>query len=172
MRAVVVFESMFGNTRLVAERVARGLSAAGEVDVLPVGEATSEALDGVDLLVVGGPTHVHGMTTPRTRDAAHEQAHRPDASVTLDPEAEGPGLREWFDRLTIPAGCRAAAFDTRARGPAVLTGRASKGIAKRLDDHGATLVAQSESFQVDRENHLVAGEASRAEAWGKDLLRS
>ena len=88
MRAVVVFESMFGNTRLVAERVARGLSAAGEVDVLPVGEATSEALDGVDLLVVGGPTHVHGMTTPRTRDAAHEQSHRPDASVTLDPEAD------------------------------------------------------------------------------------
>ncbi len=172
MRALVVFESMFGNTHLVAERVALGLGSAGEARVASVAEATPDALAGIDLLVVGGPTHVHGMTSGRTRQAAREQAAEPGSGVTLDPDAEGPGLREWFDGLALPDGCRAAAFDTRMHGPPVVTGRASRGIAKRLERHGAALVLPPESFLVDRENHLDAGEAERAEAWGADLARA
>jgi hypothetical protein len=157
MRVLVVFESMFGNTHLVAERIARGLAGAGEVRVASVAEATDDALAGCDLVVVGGPTHVHGMASARTRDAAREQAGREDADLAMDPDAEGPMLREWFDGLTLPAGCRAAAFDTRLHGPAALTGRASRGIAKRLERHGASLVAPPESFFVGRDNNRRRG---------------
>ena len=172
MRALVVFESMFGNTHLVAERVALGLGAAGEARVASVAQATPEAIAEVDLLVVGGPTHVHGMATDRTRQAAREQAERPDSGIAMDPDAEGPALRDWFDGLALSGGCRGAAFDTRVHGPGALTGRASRGIAKRLERHGATLVAPPESFFVGRDNHLSDGEAVRAEAWGASLARS
>jgi hypothetical protein len=172
VRVLVVFESMFGNTHLVAERVALGLADAGEARVASVAEATPEALADVDLLVVGGPTHVHGMATDRTRQAAREQAEQPDSGVELDPDAEGPALRDWFDDLTLPGGCRAAAFDTRVHGPGALTGRASRGIAKRLERHGASLIAPPESFFVGRDNRLADGEAERAEEWGASLARA
>lgn len=166
MRALIVYESMFGNTHAIAERIARGLGGA---EVVAVADATPEVLTGAGLLVVGGPTHVHGMVTGRTRDAARQQAGEPGSGLTLDPHAEGPTLREWFDALTLEPGRRAAAFDTRVHGPAPLTGRASRGIAKRLEKHGAILVSSPESFFVERDNHLVEGEADRAERWGTSL---
>ncbi|MDX5309965.1 MAG: flavodoxin domain-containing protein, partial [Rhodococcus sp. (in: high G+C Gram-positive bacteria)] len=58
MRALVVYESMFGNTRHVAEAVARGLGSA--VRTVPVTQAHEENLSDYDLVVVGGPTHAHG----------------------------------------------------------------------------------------------------------------
>ena len=169
MRALVVYESMFGNTHTVAERIARGVGGAR---LVAVADATAEVLAEADLVVVGGPTHVHGMASGRTRDAARQQAEEPGSGLTLDPDAEGPTLREWFDGLTLPPGCRAAAFDTRVHGPAALTGRASRGIARRLERHGVTLVAPPESFFVGRDNHLAEGEADRAEGWGASLARS
>ncbi|MBJ7455922.1 MAG: flavodoxin family protein [Thermoleophilia bacterium] len=169
MTALVVYESMFGNTHTVAERIARGLGGA---TLVAVAEATAEAIAAADLVVVGGPTHVHGMVSDRTREGARQQAAEPGSGLTLDPDAEGPTLRDWFDGLALPAECRAAAFDTRVHGPAPLTGRASRGIAKRLERHGATLVAPPESFFVERDNHLSEGEADRAEAWGASLARS
>ena len=63
----------------------------------------------------------------------------------------------------------AAAFDTRIDAPAALTGRASKGIAKRLRRCGFSLVVEPESFLVDKHNRLVDGEEERARAWGAAL---
>lgn len=165
MRAVVVYESMFGNTHEVAERIAEGLG--GEVAVLSVGEAIGTILHDVDLLVVGGPTHVHGMSRPTSRHSASQQAESDDG-LALEPDADGLGLREWFDGLPANSGL-AAAFDTRVDAAAILTGRASKGIAKRLERHGFDVVAARESFLVDKESRLVAGERERAVAWGRQL---
>lgn len=169
MQALVVYESMFGNTHTVAERIALGL---GDARLVAVGDATAEIVARAELVVVGGPTHVHGMVSNRTQDEARQQADKPDSALMLDPDAEGPTLRDWFDALALPPGCRAAAFDTRLHGPALLTGRASRGIAKRLERHGATLIAAPESFFVERDEHLTAGEADRAQAWGVSLGRS
>lgn len=165
MRTVVVYESMFGNTHEVAERIAEGLG--GDVTVLPVGEAIGTILQDIELLVVGGPTHVHGMSRPTSRHSASQQAATDD-DLDLEPDAEGPGLREWFDGLPANSG-HAAAFDTRVDASAWLTGRASKGIAKRLARHGFDLTVDPESFCVDKENHLLDGEAERAVEWGRHL---
>lgn len=164
MRTVIVYESMYGATHALAERMGEALRPHGRVDVVPVGAATHEVLDGADLVLVGGPTHVHGMTTPRTRHAAIEAAAKPDATVEPDPDAEGPGLRDWFDGLEGGA-TPAAAFDTRMHGPAILMGRASRGIDRRLGKQGFTRVADPESFLVDKDGRLTDGETDRAAAW-------
>jgi hypothetical protein len=169
VRTVVIYESMFGNTHIVADHIAEGLLEHGDVEVVTVGEATPEVISGADLVVVGGPTHVHGLSRDSTRADAVHQAEDPDNDLHLDPDAEGEGLREWFESLTKVDGVRAAAFDTRVDMSPLVTGRASKGIAKRLRHHGFQLVADPESFLVDKETHLVAGEEDRAQAWGAQL---
>ena len=73
MRALVVYESMYGNTHLVADAIAVGLAPLGAVEVVPVGGATDAVLAGADLLVVGGPTHVHGMSSAMSRKGAKSQ---------------------------------------------------------------------------------------------------
>lgn len=112
MRALVVYESMFGNTRHVAEAVARGLGPADAVRTVPVTQAHEENLSEYDLVVVGGPTHAHGMSRESTRHGAVEQAEKPDSGLTLEPDAESEGVREWLDSL--PAGGGRPHRSTRA----------------------------------------------------------
>jgi len=170
MRAVVIYESMYGNTHLVADAIAAGLrdDASGiDAVVTAVGEVDG-ALDGTDLVVVGGPTHAHGMTRSSTRHAAAEAADKEGSDLHLEADAEGPGLREWFDGTeTLPA--LGAAFDTRAGAPPLVTGRASKGIAKRLRSHGCELLVEPESFVVTKENELADDELAHARRWGGEL---
>jgi Flavodoxin domain len=168
VRGLVVYESMYGNTRLVASAIARGLALSDGVLVVPVDGADQTMLERADLVVVGGPTHAHGMSRESTRKAALEAAHKPGKSLEMDPDAGGVGLRTWFESLgTVQVA--AAAFDTRVKAPAALTGRAATGIGKMLRRHGLTLITEPESFLVDKENRLLAGEEDRALAWGEQL---
>jgi hypothetical protein len=170
MKAVVVYESMYGNTHLVAAAIGAGLRAGATdaVTVLPVHDADAAALVDADLVVVGGPTHVHGMSRESTRHAAADAAQKPASTFTLEPGAEGDGLREWFDSLDRIAP-NAAAFDTRLPGRPLFTGQASKGIAKRLRSHGCRLVVDPKSFFVTKENHLANDEEAHARDWGARL---
>jgi hypothetical protein len=173
MRALVVYESMFGNTHAVAQHIAEGIETSIDATVVAVHDVTSEQLASADLVVVGGPTHVHGMSSARTRAGAEDMAAKDD-DLELDPDAYGEGLREWFEDLAADVGAhrRAAAFDTRVHGSTLLTGQASKGIAKRLRAHGFDLVADPESFFVDKTNHLEPGEIDRATAWGHEVAEA
>jgi menaquinone-dependent protoporphyrinogen IX oxidase len=168
MRVVIVYESMFGNTHLIADAIAKGLAPGNEVTVVPVAQAGPELLDGADLLVAGGPTHIHGMSGARSRASAVEMAQKDGSRLTLDPSAEGPGLRDWLAGLG-QIHTRGAAFDTRLAGAPVLTGRASKAIVKLLQRHGITLVAPAESFLVTKDNQVRPGEQERAGQWGREL---
>jgi Flavodoxin len=168
MRAVVIYESMYGNTHAIAEAIGKGLAPGNDVTVVPVAGAVPELLDGADLVIAGGPTHVHGISGARSRQAAVEAAHKDGSKLTLEPHAQGQGLRDWFGSVGRIRGC-GAAFDTRMAGPAMLTGRASKAIAKLLDRHGLTEIAPAQSFLVTKDNQLQPGEESRAEQWGREL---
>jgi hypothetical protein len=168
MKTVIIYESMFGNTRVVADAIAKGLGAGNDAVVVPVAEARPELLDGADLVVVGGPTHVHGMSRASTRKGAADMARKPGSGLTVDPDAEGPGLRDWFDELGRFR-IAAAAFDTRLQGPAMFTGQASKGITRQLRHHGFHMAAGAESFLITKDNRLRTGEEDRARDWGRRL---
>jgi flavodoxin len=147
MNALVIYDSKFSNTRQIAEAIGASLSELYDVSVKPVTDQPEVTPD-VALLVVGGPTHAHGISQPMRAFL--------DA---LPPEA----IRD------IPA----ASFDTRFHKPKWLVGAASEGIAKRLRKQGARIVAEPESFWVDSgEGPLSAGEVERAEAWARTLLPS
>jgi hypothetical protein len=168
MQAVVVYESMYGNTHLVADAIGAGLRTAFEVSVVPVSEVSPAVLADADLVVVGGPTHVHGMSRAATRKAAVEAANKPVSPLKVEPDALGPGLRDWFDSLGHYS-ARTAAFDTRMHGPAALTSRASKGAARSLRAHGFDVVAEPESFLVTKQDRLEPHETTRARDWGTKL---
>jgi len=172
MRTLIVYESMYGNTHVVAQAIAEGMRPRGEVHVVPVGDATEDEVAWADIVVVGGPTHAHGMTSSASRKGAVDAVTKPDSTLHLDPDAEGPGLRTWFDALGPVTQKHAAAFDTRFEMSAILTGRASRGISHRLRKHGFTLVADQESFFVDRQTALIDGEAERATKWGEQLAHT
>ena len=119
-------------------------------------------------MVVGGPTHVHGMSRASSRKAAVQAADKPGSGLKAEPDAQGPGLREWFSALgRFPV--KAAAFDTRIDGPAAFTGQASKRVVRLLRAHGFDVAIQTESFLVTKQNQLVAGESARAREWGTKL---
>jgi hypothetical protein len=167
MDAIVVYESVYGNTRAIAEAIADGLVA--DV-VLAVHEARGHK-GTADLLVVGGPTHVHGLATKRSRHVAAATAQE-DGRSHLEPHAtEEPGLRTWLGDLSPAAAHHAATFDTRLDEPPWLSGMAARGIARRLRRLGIDVIA-TESFLVeDAEGPLKAGELERARAWGAELAR-
>ena len=166
MRALVVYESMYGNTHAIATEIAAGLRETHEVVIVPVAMATTDLVAGADLLVVGGPTHLHGLSTASSRGLAAKSAAKTGSGLMLEPDAAGMGLRDWLSGLEDRHAALAAAFDTRLTGIPALTGRASHGIRRLLRRHGYFLVAPAESFLVSQRNSVIDGETSRARRWG------
>ncbi len=167
MRALVVYESMFGNTRDVALAIADGIGTKMPVDTVEVGAAPTALPLDVSLLVVGGPTHVHGMSTPRTRANAAERSGGELVS-------KGPGMREWLAEVHAGSGVKAAAFDTRSNGPALLTGSAAKGAASMLRRAGVGRLEQPRSFVLDGvtgplTDRVPVEQIEAARAWGVAL---
>jgi len=167
MDAVVVYESVYGNTRALAEAIAEGLAATA---VLPVHDAQGHR-GAIDLLVVGGPTHVHGLTTDRSRRVAAETAPEGSESKVEPAATEEPGLRSWLRDLSPGAAHHAAAFDTRLDKPPWITGTAARGIARRLRRRGIDVIATQSFLVQDAEGPLETGELERARAWGAELAR-
>jgi len=164
MKALVVYESMYGNTAAIGEAITASLREQG----LDVEESLVTKIDAArtvdfDLLLVGGPTHVHGMSRVSTRKAAVN-----DRNTFPEPTLD-PGLREWLAQLPEAGGRLAGAFDTRFDKPRFLTGSAARGIRHRLKGRGFRFVAEPESFLVSTENRLLEGEVERARTWAEEI---
>ncbi len=146
MKSVVLYFSKFGHTRQVAEAVGAGLAAAGEVRVLDCADVQAGDLQGIDLLVMGSPTHRMNL-----------------------PEA----LKPFFDTLPrrVLKGAQVAAFDTSYKmKPFLMRMTAGKRVLGKLRKLGGKkLVAPETFFVMERKGPLYEGELARAEMWGKTL---
>jgi hypothetical protein len=166
MKALVVYESMFGNTEQIARAVAAGLAESIEVQLAEVSQAPAEPDPQVALIVAGGPTHAFSMSRTNTRA---------DAMKRGAPEGEREfGLREWM--AALPSGqhtARIATFDTKIESMRFAPGSAAKGAAKVARRHGYDSAVKAESFYVrEVDGPLVVGEIDRARAWARQLAAS
>jgi hypothetical protein len=164
-RALVVFESMFGNTEQVAHAVAESLEAGGvTTHVVEVTAAPTALPPSVDLLVLGAPTHAFSLSRPKTRIEAVRQG----ADLSKAPI----GLREWLEDAH-PSGDRpvhVAVYDTRASKVRRLPAAAGPSAARLARRRKFTRVDRPISFLVDDiQGPLVEGEIERAAAWGRAL---
>jgi flavodoxin len=162
VRAVVVYESLWGNTAVVARAIAEGLGP--ETRCLSTLEATPDAIAGVDLIVAGSPVIAFRMPNRKTRASLGHESGAPHA-----PDLSHPPMQEWLAALT-PGHGRSAAFDTRVRGP---FGSAAPTIARALHDAGYEPVAKSRGFIVTgKYGPPHEGEIERAREWGAELAEA
>ena len=149
MKALIVYDSFYGNTEKIARAIAEALTPSGEVKVLRPGEVSPSALQSLDLLIVGAPT----------------QGGRPTKAI-----------QDFLNKLPEPAikGVNVAAFDTRFSTKLVtIFGYAAGKIAGSLKTKGGTLILSPEPFFVKgKEGPLKDGELERAAGWAKKILES
>jgi hypothetical protein len=160
MKAIVVYESVWGNTAAIARAIAEGIGEGATA--ASTAEAGPEVMEGVDLVVVGAP--VFGFMLPNEgmrRTIANDPKH-----AGHPPDMSHPSLRSWLDALSKGSG-RFAAFETRIS----WSPRGAVGdIAKRLKRQGYAALAEPERFLVTGTyGPLAEGEVERARAWGAKL---
>lgn len=161
VETLIVYESLWGNTRQVAEEVARGAREGSDALTLcAVADAPSSLAPSLTLLVIGAPTHAFSLPTPSSRAEARSEGAA---------SSHTPGIREWLAGLTVKTPPPSvAAFDTR-QGRSFLVGSAAKSIA-RAAKRRALIVSETADFVVtSREGPLEQGELERAFAWGRAL---
>lgn len=160
MTTLVVHESMFGNTRIVAEAIAA--ARAGPIVTVDVAEAPSPLPTDVDLLIVGGPTHAFSMSRASTRRDAVTQGSSRD---------EGTGIREWLASLPPTPDLSVALFDTRVDKVRRLPGSAARAASRVAARRRIGRVIAVESFYVGGvDGPLLDGEVERAGDWARSLV--
>ena len=156
-KALVVYDSVFCNTKLVAQSIADALSTQMEARLLAVGEVEPVHLEGLSLLIVGSPTRQFRAT---------------------------PASMAWIKSIEPNSlnGVGVAAFDTRIPEEQLKSNKflnffsfliayAANKISKALAKKGAHRIANPEGFYVsDMEGPLVEGELERAAEWAKLLV--
>ena len=158
MKALVIYDSFFGNTEKVAKAIGGALGEPKDVSVSRVSEMNRDLLKDLELLIVGSPTRAFSATP---------------AIKTLVKSLHG-GILE---------GVKVSAFDTRMKidekTPGILRffagifGFAAKPILDGLVKMGGTQVMPAEGFFViDSEGPLAEGELERAAEWAKRISKS
>ena len=158
MKALIIYDSFFGNTEQIAQAMGNALDSPEDVEILRVSDVKPEQLTGVTLLIVGSPTRGFRPT--------------PTISNLLKSIPEN-GLQ----------GVKVAAFDTRFTVDEIessvfilrilvnLFGYAAKPIADRLEKKGGGLIIPPEGFFVEgTEGPLKEGELERTADWAKQII--
>jgi flavorubredoxin len=162
MKAVVVYESHWGNTAAIARAIASGLGP--DTPVLATEEATGAALADAELIVAGAPVIAFRLATDSMRESIAEDVH----DAPTKPDVTHPSMRDWLDGLSAGKGL-AAAFETRLHWS---PGGATSAIERGLQTAGYARVAKGHKFFVTgRYGPLRDGELDAARAWGSELAR-
>lgn len=152
LKAVVLADSMFGNTEKVARSIMQGLDRY-EAEYIRVKEANLEQFANIDLLVVGSPTH-GGRASEPTQELLNTLPNEVlkqlkvacfDTSIPIEGQK---GFVKWLIR-TI--------------------GYAAPKLARWFKAKGSQVLASETFFVLGKEGPIKEGELDRATAWGKEI---
>ncbi len=171
MKAIVVYESYWGNTASVASAIAEGIGP--DARAMSTAEAGGEALTGVGLIVAGSPIIAFSLPSEKTRN---DMLAKPDKKAPSPPDLSHPSIRAWLVALPQAgesgggAAVRAAAFET---GFKLSPGGSAGKILKMLGEKGYQPVAKKQRFLVKSSyGPMKEGELDRAKAWGAELAKA
>jgi len=163
MKAIVVYESLWGNTAAVARAIAEGIGPGAQA--LSTAQAVGEAIAGAELIVAGAPVLAFRAPTDKMLKSIGANA----VKNKVAPDLSQPSMRSWLDALPKGSG-RSAAFETRFR---ISPGGATKVIARGLESAGYSPIAKAQRFIVKgKYGPLRDGELERAKAWGAELANA
>lgn len=163
MNVLIVVESCFGNTSMIAHAIAEGIQSAPgdrQVQIITASEAPHRIPAEVSLVIVAAPTHNFGLPSPATRTQAHTKG------ATASPIN---GVREWIETAEFSSQVRIITVDTSVKAR-FTPSTASKTAQKLIRRRGASNVERGPSFFVDgMTGPLSDGEEDRARTWGTQL---
>jgi len=157
LKALIIYDSKFGNTEKIARAIGEAVTPLGEAKVVQVGEANPSQLSSIDFLIVGSPTHAGGATR---------------------------AIKEFLRKIPANAleNVQVASFDTRfsakdkgigARIVLEIFRYAAGRIATILEYKGGYLAMVPEGFIIENsEGPLKKGELERAAIWTKGIPES
>ncbi|MCS5716555.1 universal stress protein [Herbiconiux sp. CPCC 205763] len=169
MAALVIYESLFGATHEVAEEIAAGLRQNMRATVISLHDLDPDQLPQSELIVLGAPTHTHGLSTPASRENAALLGLDGYSGLQLEHDHAPIGMAEWLEGAEFPADTAFAVFDTRIRGPRLLVGSAAHHLESVLRESGIELLTPPQSFYVMDNHRLEPGERERARSWGTGI---
>lgn len=149
MKAVVVYESLWGNTAKVAKAIAEGIGP--EARALTTDEATADAIAGAELIVAGSPLLGFSLPTEKMR----EDIGKNEGGGANPPDIAHPSMRAWLDGLPKGAG-KAASFETRIWWS---PGSAARAILKGLENAGYSFCRRSP--EIPRQGQIRPAERRR-----------
>lgn len=163
MKAIVVYESLWGNTAAIARAIAEGIGL--QAQALPTDEATSAVIADADLIVAGAP--ILGFKLPDENMRANIGAN--PGKAPTPPDLSHPSMRAWLE--TLPKGhAHVATFETRIWWS---LGSAAGAIERSLTGAGYSCVAKAQRFIVKGAyGPLREGELERARKWGAELAQA
>jgi len=163
MKAVVVYESHWGNTAAIARAIADGLGH--EAQALTTDEASGGAIADADLIVAGSPVMAFGLPSDKMRDSLVAEVGK----APTPPDLSHEPMRSWLERLPAGHG-RSAAFDTRIWwSPGGATGAIDRGLRRA----GYEPIDKGHKFIVSGTyGPLRDGELERAQRWGTELAQA
>ena len=163
MKAIVVYESHWGNTAAIARAIAEGIDP--DAQAMSTAQATGAVVAAAELIVAGSPLLGFSLPTDGMLKGIAANA----AKDPVPPDLNHPSMRSWLEALPQGQG-RAAAFETRIWWS---PGSAAKAILERLEAHGYHPLDKAQKFIVeDKYGPLRGGELERAKAWGAALMQA
>ena len=153
-KALIVYDTLFGNTKKIAEAIEEGLSNIYDSKLMSAKDVRLNDIEDIQLLILGSPTHGGRYSEPvkaffdTLPDKSLEgiKASSFDTSIPMDDKG-------WFIRLLIKT-----------------FGYAAPRISKEMSKKGANTIGSETFWVLDREGPLKDGEIERARVWAASLL--
>ncbi len=143
MKSLVIYDSTFGNTKIIAETISQNLG--NDSLALSISEIKDITYQDFDLIIVGSPI-IGWRPTVKMQEFLG----------TLKPDS----LK----------GISATSFDTRVK--LFIHGDAAQKIATKLTNLGASIITKPHPFYVkgkDNDTHLLDGEIENAKLWASEI---